>query len=304
MTTVKISIIIPVYNAEIYLRECIDSVLCQDFRDMELILVDDGSTDNSGSICDEYSTEDSRVKVIHGENKGVSVARNKAIDISNGLWVFFCDSDDILMPNALQNLFDATINADNTDIILGCSYVLKDGKYKPLNKLHIAEYKNSYNNMSHSALWGYLFRASLIKKNNIRFVPGLAYTEDGVFMTTYSIQSRAMKTIPAYVYAYRKHNTSACANKDGVMKASHQFRAARCIYDLYQAEVNQEKKSYLKMVYKRYENWGVLSYTKYTKSFKRYPEYNNSYTQFFPHPFRLLLKTLYWIPIAIKRSLI
>lgn len=90
----KISIIVPVYNVEKYLRKCIDSILNQTFKDFELILIDDGSTDESGKICDEYNLKDNRIKVIHKENGGLSSARNAGLDIAQGEYIGFVDSDD------------------------------------------------------------------------------------------------------------------------------------------------------------------------------------------------------------------
>ena len=91
-----ISVIIPVYNVEQYLNRCVDSVINQTYKNLEIILIDDGSTDNSGKICDEYSQKDKRVKVIHQKNMGVSNSRNKGINIAKGKYITFVDSDDVL----------------------------------------------------------------------------------------------------------------------------------------------------------------------------------------------------------------
>ena len=97
-----VSVIIPVYNSEKYLRQCLDSVLAQTCCDWEAILVDDGSTDSSGAICDEYAAADSRFRVRHGRNVGVSAARNTALDIARGEWLTVIDADDMLAPDALE----------------------------------------------------------------------------------------------------------------------------------------------------------------------------------------------------------
>ena len=99
MEKLILSVIIPVYNVEKYLRKCVDSVLAQDIADMEVILIDDGSPDNCGAICDEYAEKDARVKVIHKENEGVATARNVGLDIARGKYITFVDSDDYLLPN-------------------------------------------------------------------------------------------------------------------------------------------------------------------------------------------------------------
>ena len=95
------SIIVPVYNVEKYLRECIDSILCQTFTDFELILVDDGSKDESGKICDEYAEKDNRIKVIHKENGGQSTARNCGVKESSGKYIVFLDSDDFISEDTI-----------------------------------------------------------------------------------------------------------------------------------------------------------------------------------------------------------
>ena len=113
MTQPTISIIVPVYNSEKYLGACIDSILSQYFRDFELILVDDGSRDSSPHICDDYTQKDSRVKVIHKENGGVSAARNDGLDIAKGEYVTFIDSDDWVERDYLSTLS----NYRNYDIV-------------------------------------------------------------------------------------------------------------------------------------------------------------------------------------------
>lgn len=110
MYTPIISVIVPVYNVEPYLRECIDSILNQLFCQFELILVNDGSTDNCGAICDDYSAKDGRIVVIHKENGGLSSARNAALDIIRGKYITFIDSDDVVAPNYLSELYYAIIN--------------------------------------------------------------------------------------------------------------------------------------------------------------------------------------------------
>ena len=105
----RISVIVPVYNADLYIKDCIESILRQSFRDFELILVDDGSLDRSGEICDAYEKKDSRIRVIHQTNQGQAAARNHAIKIAKGEWVCFVDSDDLIHPNMLKSLLHAAI---------------------------------------------------------------------------------------------------------------------------------------------------------------------------------------------------
>lgn len=115
-----ISVIVPVYNVEPYLRQCIDSILAQTYRDFELILVDDGSPDNCGAICDEYARRDSRIRVIHQENGGLSAARNAGIDIATGEYISFVDSDDWVHPEYLAYLYRAV--QERGVLLSACSF--------------------------------------------------------------------------------------------------------------------------------------------------------------------------------------
>lgn len=116
ITKPKISIIVPVYKAEPYLRKCIDSILNQTFKDFELILVDDGSPDRCGEICDEYALKDSRIKIIHKENSGRSSARNVGLDIAQGEYIGFVDSDDWIEPDMYEVLYSKA-KIESADII-------------------------------------------------------------------------------------------------------------------------------------------------------------------------------------------
>ena len=119
----KLSVIVPVYNTEKYLRECVDSILAQTFTDFELILVDDGSTDGSGAICDEYAGKDSRIRVIHQENGGATLARRSGVRIAQGEYVAFVDSDDWIAQHIYQNMMEKAETC-GADVIL-CDIVLE-----------------------------------------------------------------------------------------------------------------------------------------------------------------------------------
>ena len=114
-----VSIIVPVYNAEKYVRRCVDSILVQDYPNFELILMDDGSTDGSGEICDAYAGRDERVRVIHKENTGVSDTRNQALELAEGEYIQFLDSDDWIVPEATRLLVQAMEKN-------GCDMVISD----------------------------------------------------------------------------------------------------------------------------------------------------------------------------------
>ena len=112
-----VSVIVPVYNSEKYLNRCVDSILNQTYRSIELILVDDGSPDNSGRICDEYAEKDSRVRVIHKANAGVSAARNSGLEVASGDYATFVDSDDYIEPDMYSDMMEK-VNQYNCDVVM------------------------------------------------------------------------------------------------------------------------------------------------------------------------------------------
>lgn len=125
LVTMLISIIVPVYNSANYLRRCIDSVISQIYADWELLLVDDGSTDGSASICDDYANKDSRIMVWHLANGGVGMARNFGLSQAHGDWITFCDSDDEMPPGALAAYVSCFV--PNVDLIRGGFERVKNG---------------------------------------------------------------------------------------------------------------------------------------------------------------------------------
>lgn len=138
-----ISIIVPVYNVEEYLEKCIDSILNQTYKNLEIILIDDGSSDNSANICDQYEKKDSRVKVIHKKNSGMSDARNTGMKIANGEYIGFVDSDDYIKQDMIENLYNL-LKKNKADISI-CAYELLDKNKKPSAKLNGKIY--SFNNI-------------------------------------------------------------------------------------------------------------------------------------------------------------
>ena len=133
----KVSVIVPVYNVEDYVGRCIESVISQDYYDLEILIVDDGSTDDSGKICDEYAVKDSRIKVIHKVNGGLSSARNIALDQMKGDYIFFIDSDDYIYSGILNSLISAS-TAYNADIAC-CGYVSESKSYYCDKQLEVIE---------------------------------------------------------------------------------------------------------------------------------------------------------------------
>ena len=225
MEMCNISVIVPVYNVEEYLSHCLDSILSQSLSNFEVLLIDDGSRDSSSSICDMYAKRDSRIKVFHKKNEGVSVARNVGLDNACGEWIVFVDADDLLEKNALESLV-ACAEHGQSDVALASTDVLTlDGsrqKYKFFEDCQ----KKDFLPIKHYALWGYIFKRSLIEKNKIRFVSGLAYSEDRVFLYSVSCCCEKISMTSDVVYVYRKNPYSVCASGNAVRKFEQHILAA------------------------------------------------------------------------------
>ena len=213
-----ISVIVPVYKAEKYLDECIESVLNQTYPDIELILVDDGSPDKSGEICDRYAQNDERVKVVHQQNGGVCVARNKGLSIATGEYVMFVDSDDYLSNNmAVEELYNDAIQ-NNADIAIG--RMLSDGDSTKLDNT-IEIWKGNQSLLKaledNPALYGCvckLFRRDLIK--DIYFLEGRKAHEDGyfVFLALIKFPTVTVRNCCTYVYRYNPNSASHAVFSD------------------------------------------------------------------------------------------
>ncbi|MBR5553536.1 MAG: glycosyltransferase family 2 protein [Clostridia bacterium] len=211
-----ISVIIPIYKTEDYLRRCLDSVVNQTYKKLEIILVDDGSPDKSGEICDEYAQKDNRIKVIHKENGGVSSARNAALDIACGEYVTFVDSDDYIHPEACAILFNAAKETSSDVVVCGFINVFADKHVKN----DYAEIKTLENN---AILQEYVMDkirpeacAKLIRKSvigEIRFDTNFTCGEDLLF--NYYIFKRSSKAcvLDKCLYYYsRERETAATGN--------------------------------------------------------------------------------------------
>ncbi len=208
-----ISVIIPVYKAEKYLARCIDSVLGQSFQDIEIILVDDGSPDACPAICDSYADKDDRIKVIHKQNQGVSVARNTGLDCAKGEFVFFCDSDDMIPKNALEDLYNAIVS--DFDLAVGYfewieSYETRNFRnVRLINKLSRIEIRSDFKNkftdtwraVNFLSCCGKLFRKSILDKYKIRLQPDLVTFEDFDFVLNYLEKIDSLVVADKYSYS-------------------------------------------------------------------------------------------------------
>ncbi|HHW37926.1 MAG TPA: glycosyltransferase [Bacillales bacterium] len=211
----KISIIVPVYKVEPYIHKCVDSILGQTFTDFEVILVDDGSPDNCGEICDEYAQKDSRVKVIHKENGGLSDARNAGIDRARGDYIGFVDSDDWIEPDMYELLYGMCI--ENNCEIACCTSIIHFKNKTVVNGTHsltVHDRNHAMRTMLEGELfdevvWTKLFKRSLLK--DIRFTVGIVY-EDTAFTYKVIHESNQVCCIGAPKYNYLKRDDSVMDN--------------------------------------------------------------------------------------------
>ena len=202
----NISVILPIYNSERFLHHCIDSILAQTFTDWELLLIDDGSKDASGSICDEYAAKDERIRVFHKENGGVSSARNIGLEHAIGEYVVFVDSDDWVDDSYLNCLLP-----ENREDLICCSFEVEDS-YKRNNwNVLLADsnetteaLKENLTKFAFCSVTCKSFRNSLIQENNVRFNEEITQCEDGLFVFDYLSACRCkVKTKSECSYHYR-----------------------------------------------------------------------------------------------------
>lgn len=214
----KISIIVPVYKVEKYLRRCLDSIVNQTFTDWECILVDDGSPDNSGKICDEYAEKDRRFRVFHQVNTGVSAARNKGLDEARGEWISFVDSDDWIEDNALESLTEKM--SDYHLIIGGIMHVQGSSTIEQRftsQNINLTFFINLLFVSSNYGYLGYLFPklydSKIIQRNNLRFNEKIYYNEDRLFLLQYVLNCKKIFFEDKILYNYFMRDDSAMGKK-------------------------------------------------------------------------------------------
>lgn len=240
-----ISVIVPIYNAEKYLREAIESVINQTYQNWELILVNDGSTDSSPEICDEYARKDTRICCINTTGQGVCYARNNGIENSRGEYIFFMDADDILTVDCLLFLIKQ-FERQNVDIVSGNSMSFNEIKQYPPCKLHKNDIANSIEMLNDvlfgrtiGSIWGKLYRKEAIGR--VRFANGLKLGEDINFLTRLLLTNRTLKIFRTnkVVYNYRLVNTSISHSKtNGLEKVKSYIDEMIRLYNEFENDIN------------------------------------------------------------------
>lgn len=208
MQTPKVSVIVPVYNVEKYLPECIDSILAQTFTDFEILLIDDGSPDNSGAICDEYAKKDSRIHVFHKPNGGVSSARNLGIDKVQGEWITFVDSDDTIPKDSLKKAIKE-ISSNDLDLlyVMHTQTVIYPSNVNFYNRVLS---QSEYAALQHPVcIGGGFFKAEIIHNNSLRFPREIKYGEDQIFVYEFIRHSGRLMYCNSVLYNYRINDNSA-----------------------------------------------------------------------------------------------
>lgn len=226
-----VSIIVPVYNAEKYLEYTVQSILRQTYPHFELLLVNDGSTDTSATLCDGYAAQDSRVRAIHKANEGVSATRNRGLDEATGDFIVFVDADDLIQKRMLQKMI-AAVTTYHTDLAI-CGFERFWPKWK--NQFRISPYSlvifqsrmelaSVYNepatNMFGVSIWAKMYRRSIIKENHIRFRLDTNYEEDCLFNLDYFRHVTTTAVLRDCFYLYRQQEQSL---SKGYRKNSFQF---------------------------------------------------------------------------------
>ncbi|WP_298501346.1 glycosyltransferase family 2 protein [uncultured Methanobrevibacter sp.] len=219
---VEISVVLPVYNSKDYLKECLDSILNQSFKDFELLCIDDGSSDGSLEILNEYKTADERIIVISQENMGVARTRNRALDLANGKYVYFMDSDDYLDSNALKKLY-ANITSNGADFcIMKTLFVNGEDTYKfpafdldkEFGNVNFNKFTFTYKDAKKHVLndlfapWLKLYSLDFLKSSGDFTFPDMKSYSDAPFHVKTMLQAKKISFVPEYLYYYRENDES------------------------------------------------------------------------------------------------
>lgn len=258
-----LTVIVPVYNVEAYLPRCLDSLLGQTYRNLEIICVNDGSADDSAAILDEYAARDARIKVIHQDNAGVSAARNRGLDTATGEYVTFVDADDWVESDAYEKVLACF--AEEVDVV--CYGAIVEGSCKDECKVELERMldmrvegvlcvlelaKTAVN----ACIWNKVWRRAVIEQYAVRFVEGMRYSEDECFFYCTLASVRKLWCIKDKLYHYVQHEMSAMKNENQFpYRAQDALKGARYLLQYYkQKGVYEKMKSlFLKRFHECYE---------------------------------------------------
>lgn len=238
MENCRVSVIVPVYNAGEYIKGCLDSLVNQDLDNIEIIVVNDGSTDGSRDICQVYDDHYPFVKLVDKKNEGVSVARNVGLDSANGKYIAFVDADDYVEKNFCSAFF-AAAEQNDSDIVI-CDYQLGEGssvaftkevsdidayKKELILRTLYGEYGGKIPNsvVSAGATWARFYKTAFIKNSGVKFVPGLIRAQDTVFFLNLISRTEKVSYLPMALYHYRVNNGSICSGNKYIKNSEYAF---------------------------------------------------------------------------------
>ena len=271
----KLSVIIPVFNVAEYLPRCIESVLNQDNIDLEVLLINDGSTDSSGEICNAYAKKDVRIRAFHQENSGVSSARNKGIEESSGDWITFVDADDWIEPNSIQEIINNNNNIDS-DYIIAKSFIVRDGqavieRYPFSNNLLNKKHKGTdliiQSIYGRGSVCGVIYSRVFLKNNKIKFPLNLKNGEDSIFCTICSIYGEKISFSDSHFYNVYERDGSASRGNWTFDRVLNMTKNISYINQYIEKHNNLAQKA----VY-------ILNLSKYSVLSNLYNKFNNSFS--------------------------
>ena len=247
-----VSIIVPVYKVEDYIRECLDSILAQTYPYFELILVDDGSPDNCGRICDDYAKGDNRIKVVHKVNGGISSARNAGLEVAKGEWIMHVEGDDWIEPDMIESLIEAA-QITGADMVIGD--FVKYGPSAGYNKLPTwgSDKKKSMSNYlayTMTTIWGSIAKRSLYADHSLKSPDGISYCEDFHLIVRLCHFANKIVNVHRPFYHYRYRPTSIMSNMNGKTEADEQW--------VYQDTIRFFKEQGVYEDYRKVMSWRVL----------------------------------------------
>lgn len=256
-----VSIIIPIYNSESTLIRCLDSVINQSFSDWELILVDDGSTDRSGEICDQYAANNQKIQVFHKRNGGVSSARNLGLDNANGEWIVFVDSDDFVRELYLAHLLEHT--KKHVDLVISYAEIHNGDNFQkesyPAKLVDEINFESIFieNDMNwHTSPWSKLYKRNIIEKHHLRFCEGMHIGEDAVFLYSYMLCSNRIYISNDTDYCYCAYTSGSLTKR--VNQLDSEILACYHIQTIVESMI--KKKSIKELTALRNLNWLIASY--------------------------------------------
>lgn len=241
-----LAIVVPVYNVERYLCECIDSILVSSFTNFELLLIDDGSTDSSGTICNDYVQKDSRVKVFHKPNGGVSSARNVGIEHTKAEWITFVDADDMVAPTFFENLYRPVTEYSDIDFVQAGCENYQFGRITNIEQkydFYVGSDKLKLLNQVRGLTFSKLYKTDILRSNGCFFDEKIHSTEDLQFTLEYILYVKKYTFIQETGYYYRRDNVSSITHtatnypyKDCLYIFKQRFTAVKAFVSKYQLE--------------------------------------------------------------------